>query len=257
MVARSFRIAFALGLLLVLSACAHSNERGIDRPLVYYVRDVTVMADASVPLDLVRGIDRRVAAAISSTRPPAGAERVVLVVKIDKFGAGANARRYFEQVRFTVTAASVETGEPVAAGNFTVNSPTNDPRFGHEPLAEEIAARIRFAFSLTVPRIRTTRPPRTMSTRFATDPAPVEAVVTMPKPVRAAAQVTVTKPAPVAVPAEIVAPVIAAPVVQPAKARAKDAPAQGGPVEQGASGSVRLDGSCDPATDAGCLAPKP
>ncbi|WP_159947872.1 hypothetical protein [Rhizobium sp. 18065] len=261
MVARSFRIAFALGLLLVLSACAHSSDRGIYRPLVYYVRDVTVMADASVPHDLIRGIDRRVSAAIASTRPPAGAERVVLLVKIDTFGNGLNARRYFEQVRFTVTAASVETGEPVAAGSFTVNSPTNDPRFGREPLAEEIAARIRFAFSLTVPRIRTMRPPKTMSTRFATDAAPVMAAAITPPPVRAAATAALTKPLPVVVapapiPAEIVAPVIVAPVVQPAKARAKDAPAQGGAVEQGASGSVRLDGACDP-TDAECLAPKP
>ncbi|WP_244426412.1 hypothetical protein [Rhizobium sp. PDO1-076] len=221
------------------------------------------MADASVPLELIKGIDRRVAAAISSTRPPPGAERVVLLVKIDKFGTGLNARRYFEQVRFTVTAASIETGEPVAAGTFTVSSPTNDPRFGREPLAEEVAARIRFAFSLTVPRIRTVRPPKTMSTRFASDPAPAVAATVTPPPMRAAAPIAVVKPLPVVqatpapVPAEIVAPVIVAPVVQPAKARTKGAPAQGGPVEQGASGSVRLDGACDPATDAECLTPKP
>ncbi|CAH0341036.1 hypothetical protein [Rhizobium sp. CECT 9324] len=261
MVARSFRIAFALGLLLVLSACSLSGENRIRRPLVYYVRDVTVMADASVPYDLIKGIDRRVAAAIASTRPPADAERVVLLVKIDKFGTGLNARRYFEQVRFTVTAASIEIGEPVAAGTFTVNSPTNDPRFGREPLAEEIAARIRFAFSLTVPRIRTVRPPKTMSTRFASDPAPAVAAAVTPPPLRTAAPVAAATPTPVVdavpvpLPAEIVAPVIVAPVVQPPKAKARNAPAQGGPVEQGARGSVRLDGQCDPVTDAECLAP--
>jgi hypothetical protein len=263
MVARSFRIAFALGLVLLLSACSLSRENSIHRPLVYYVRDVTVMADAGVPLDLIRGIDRRVSAAISSTRPPAGAERVVLLVKIDKFGFGSNARRYFEQVRFTVTAASIETGEPVAAGSFTVNSPTNDPRFGREPLAEEVAARIRFAFSLTVPRIRTVRPPKTMSTRFRTDPAPIVAPVVTPPPVRAAAvRAPLAKSAPVPdvvpapVPAEIVAPVIVAPVVQPPQKKAVNAPAQGGSTEQGASGTVQL-GACDPVADAECPQAKP
>lgn len=173
MFARSLRIAAAVGLLMVLASCTLLHGRSIDRPLVYYVRNVTVMADARIPLDLIESVDRRVSSAIAATRAPAGAERVVLLVKIDHLGFGEGARRRLAQAKFMVTATSVETGEPVAQGFFTVNSPTDDPRWTRQALAEEIAARIRFAFSLTTPRIRKSQPPRTISTRLVSDPAPV------------------------------------------------------------------------------------
>ena len=53
MFARSLRIAAAVGLLMVLASCTLLHGRSIDRPLVYYVRNVTVMADARIPLDLI------------------------------------------------------------------------------------------------------------------------------------------------------------------------------------------------------------
>lgn len=271
MIARSLRIAAAIGLLVTLASCTLLHGRGIDRPLVYYVRNVTVMADARIPLDLIDGVDRRVSAAIAATRAPQGAERVVLLVKIDRLGFGEGARRRLAQAKFTVTATSVETGEPVAQGVFTVNSPTDDPRWVRQALAEEIAARIRFAFSLTTPRIRMAAPPaRTISTRLKTDPASLIVPNTSRVPPRAAAapKAAPQKPGIATVPAvaappppkEMAAPPVAA-SAQPTSPRAPAQPARraadigsGTPVEQGASGTIRLRAECDPAVTANCAA---
>ncbi len=148
-------------------------------------------------------VDRRVSAAIAATRAPQGAERVVLMVKIDRVGFGEGARRRLAQANFTVTAVSVETGEPVAKGAFRVNSPTDDPRWARQALAEEITARIRFAFSLNTPRVRKSLPPRTISTRLASDPAPVitpNAPAATPRAAAVAPQPTAQKPVVVAAP---------------------------------------------------------
>jgi len=269
MFAQSLRIAFALSLTMLLGSCTLFQGRSIDRPLVYFVRNVTVMADARVPLELLESVDRRVSSAIAATRAPQGAERVVLLVKIDRLGFGEGARRRLAQADFTVTAVSVETGEPVAKGSFRVNSPTDDPRWARHALAEEIAARIRFAFSLTTPRIRKSLPPRTMSTRLASDPPPVTAPASSAPDARAAATPSVPQPQkPVVVsvppppappPQEMAAPPVAeAPTVSPAAPpqparRAADV-GKGTPVEQGAVGTIRLRPDCDPAVTPTCPA---
>lgn len=268
MFVRSLRIAFGLGFALLLSSCSLFHGRSIDRPLVYFVRNVTIMADARVPLDLLESVDRRVSAAIAATRAPQGAQRVVLMVKIDRLGFGEGARRRLAQADFTVTAVSVETGEPVAKGSFRVNSWTDDPRWARQALAEEIAARIRFAFSLTTPRIRKTLPPRTMSTRLASDPPSVTAPktsaatsrpVSTPSVSQRQKAVVVVPPTPAPPPREMAAPPIAeTPTVrttapaQPAR-RAADI-GKGTPVEQGAVGTIRLRPDCDPAVTPACPA---
>lgn len=271
MFARSLRIAVALGFALLLSSCSLFHGRSIDRPLVYFVRNVTVLADARIPLELLDRVDRRVSAAIAATRAPQGAERVVLMVKIDRLGFGEGARRRLAQADFTVTAVSVETGEPVAKGSFRVNSPTDNPGWAREALAEEIAARIRFAFSLTTPRIRKSFPPRTtISTRLASDPAPViapNAPAVIPRQASAAPQPAAQKPVVVAAPPtpqppapqEMAAPpVVETPAVRPATPaqparRAADI-RKGTPVEQGAVGTIRLRPDCDPAVTPTCPA---
>ena len=240
MFARFLKLGLALFLLGALASCSLNNGRPITRPLSYNVRDVTVMADATVPTRIIAGVDRRVSAAIAATRPPAGAERVVVLVRIERLGYGFNARRQLQTARFTVTAASVETGEPVATGSFLVNNPTDDPMMAEESLAEEIASRVRFAFSLASPSLRkVVRPPRTQSTRLKSTLAPEVPVVVTPAN------------APVA-PAEATVP---APVLPPADALETN-------IEEGASGAVKLGGAapavpCDPAKDKDCTAPKP
>lgn len=240
MFVRFLKLGLALFLLGALASCSLINGRPITRPLSYHVRDVTVIADATVPTRIIAGVDRRVSAAIAATRPPAGAERVVVLVRIERLGYGFNARRQLQTARFTVTAASVETGEPVATGRFLVNNPTNDPMMAEESLAEEIASRVRFAFSLASPSLRkVVRPPRTQSTRLKTALAPEAPTVVAPA-------------AATAVPAEAAVP---APVLPPADALETN-------IEEGASGAVKLGGAtpavpCDPAKDKDCAAPKP
>ena len=270
MLARSLRFAAAFGLLVLLASCSLLHGRSIDRPLVYYVRNVTVIADARIPLDLIENVDRRVSASIAATRAPQGAERVVLLVKIDRLGFGEGARRRLAQAKFTVTATSVETGEPVAQGSFTVNSPTDDPRWARQTLAEEIAARIRFAFSLTTPRIRKAQPPRTISTRLVSDPPPVivpNAPASVPRAASVSPQAAAEKPVVVAAPPKPASPApkeMAAPPVVEAQQVPAAAPAQparraadigkGTPVEQGAVGTIRLRPDCDPAVTPDCPA---
>lgn len=273
MTARSLRTAIAFGLVLCLVSCASIQARMFPRPLVYYVRNVTVMADARMPLDLISGVDARISAAIAATRPPKGAERVVLMVKIDRLDRGEGARRRLERAHFTVTATSVETGEPVAEGKYVVNAPTDDPRFARGALAEEIAARIRFDFSLAHPLVRSVPAPRLTSTRLTTDPD-LQSTPTLPAappartaaaPAQPAIAATPPKPAPVAKPAPVE---MAAPPVLPATTAEKpafpDQPAlpaaqvkPGTTVEQGARGAVRLGSNCDPSVTADCLSPKP
>lgn len=243
MFARFFTSGFALLLVCVLASCTLFNGGPITRPLSYQVRAVTVLADASIPTTIVAGVDRRVSAAIAATRPPAGAERVVVLVKIDRLSYGYNARRNLQTARFTVTATSVETGNPVATGSFLVNNPTNDPMMAEESLAEEIASRVRFAFSLASPSLRkVVRPPRTQSTRLKSALAPEAPDV-----------------------AEPISPVAAAPAAAVLAPQAQS-PAAGAidtNVEEGASGVVKLGGEpvpvlpCDPVKDKGCTAPKP
>ena len=268
MFVRSLRIAVAMGFALLLVSCSVFFGRSIDRPLVYYVRNVTVMANARVPLELIESVDRRVSAAIAATRPPAGAERVVLLVKIDRLGFGEGARRRLAQAKFTVTATSVETGQPVAQGAFIVNSPTDDPRWARQALAEEIAARVRFAFSLTTPRVRKALPPRSISTRLLSDPPPINAPnvqAASPRAVSVTPQPALQKPVAVVAPGaaasqpplEMAAPPVAdvAPPRPAAPAQAARRAAdidKGTPVEQGAVGTIRLRPDCDPAVTADC-----
>jgi len=241
MFARFFKLGFALLLFGVLASCTVTGGRPITRPLSYHVRAVTVLADARIPTSIFAGVDRRVSAAIAATRPPAGAERVVVLVKIDRLGYGYNARRNLQTARFTVTATSVETGEPVATGSFLVNNPTNDPMMAEESLAEEIASRVRFAFSLASPSLRKlVRPPRTQSTRLKTALAPEAPALVAPAAVTSAEPAAAVLPAPAAPAAEAIETNI----------------------EEGASGAVKLGAAaptvpCDPAKDKDCAAPKP
>ena len=234
MVACIPRTVVTLAFVLLLASCSVLQGGPIQRPLSYHVRDVVVMADAKVPASVIAGVDRRVAAAIRTTMPPAGAERVILTVKVDRFGHGHNARRDFLQAKYTVTAVSIETGKPVAKGRFIANSPTNVPGMEEEALAEEMASRIRFAFALTVPRLRIVPPPRTTSTQLASDVEVAEPFAATPPPGPAS---------PLAPRSAYVQPQperTVVPPVQLPRSQRPSVPPRGVALEDGASGTVRL-----------------
>ncbi|KPF41759.1 hypothetical protein [Rhizobium sp. AAP43] len=246
MLARSFRSIIALGLMLCLSSCIGLPNAGTGRPLVYNIRSVSVMANATLPLDLLSSVDQRVGSAIAATRPPQGAQRVVLLVRIDRLDKGDNARRRMDRARFTVTATSVETGEPVAEGQLVANAPTDDPRYANEALAEEIAARIRYAFSLKTPQVRRLPPQRTLSTRL------MDQIAAWPAKPAEAARPDARAPA---LPTKAPLPPAAngdTPVQAPPPRAAARPPST---VTDGASGAVRLGKGCDATTNPNCLAP--
>lgn len=261
MFARSFRLVITIGLVLQLAACV--TFPGMGRPLSYNVRSVTVMANAALPLDLLDGVDRRVGAAIAATNPPQGAERVVLLIRIDRLDKGNNARWRMDRAHFTVTATSVETGEPVAEGRLVANSPTDDPRFAYQALAEEMAEKVRYAFALSSPVARTPDAgdaSALISTRLKNDPplprfAPGNPVPGKSGPLAAA-------PNNAAGPRSVSAPIAQRPAATGsanAGQALRSAPAKTpvATVDEGAQGKIRLDRGCDTTTVPDCLTAKP
>lgn len=215
-----------VGAIVSLSACVSLPGAWKGRPLSYNVRTASVLANGDVPLDLLAAVDRRVSSAIATTRPPDGAERVVLLIRFDRVDKGLNARRRLDRAHVTVTASSVETGEPVAEAKFVINAATDDPRFARESLAEQIAARIRFAFSLTTPSLRSTRPKPRIST-----------VLKSEQPDFGATDVGSN--------------------VTPKAPDRRPEPSMGATVDEGARGTVRLGADCDAVTNPNCLSARP
>lgn len=231
------RLLAVAAMLAVLPSCILTGREPIRRPLMYDVRDVAVIGREDVPVAVLAGVDRRIAAAIHATRHAQPLQRVVLTVKFDDYRPVQPFGDRRARVRFKVTAADIETGNPVAAGTFVVHSTTDNPWLADESLAEEAASRIRFAFTLRPPRLPAPPAPRprTMSTKLKIEPRPTPAAA----------------PAATASPAIIPAPIVApAPVMKPVPAPVLPS---GGNAEEGASGTISLGGgTCDALTDPAC-----
>ncbi|MGV8936856.1 MAG: hypothetical protein ACOH2J_07005 [Allorhizobium sp.] len=250
MVHRIVRAAVAVLLVALLSACSPFSQIPIDRPLYYDVRDVSIIADARVPEALLSRVDREVSAAIAATRRSQPLPRVVLTVKIDDFRIGTRFPFHLSHARFRMTAASVDSGNPIATGTYIVRSASNDPATVSAQLAEDIASRIRFGFALAQTPIGypVSRSKPHQSTRLSRDIAPPAKA---PKAVSSFAdpeKPVVKQPVPTAAAASNAA------IVEPA----------GTNLEAGAQSSIKLSGGaakplpvCDPALDAECVAPKP
>ncbi|MCM2474928.1 hypothetical protein HGO38_15710 [Rhizobium sp. CG5] len=153
MLCRTVQAAVVLVACVLLASCSVFNRRPIERPLYYDVRDISVMASARVSPVLIAGIDRRISASIDATRRPVPLPRVVLAVRIENYSVGTGMNRRLNEARFRVSAISVENGETVATGVFDVYSTSDNPLMAEESLAEEITARVRYAFSLTTPSL--------------------------------------------------------------------------------------------------------
>lgn len=154
MVLRFLKASIIFILVALASSCSPSADGLFARPKAHDVRDVAVLADGRVPPRIIAGIDGRLSAAIASTSASAGAPRVILTVRIDRFEADIAATNRLSRAVVTVTAVSVENGAPIATGTFKAVSRTDDPQFEEESLAEEISGRVRSLFSLSAPRLR-------------------------------------------------------------------------------------------------------
>lgn len=233
---RLLPLAATLILAFLLASCTAFGRGPIQRPLFYDVRDASVIAGEQVPLALLAGVDQRLSAAIAQTVRTTPTQRVVLTVRVTDYkpvGVRGDRRA---SARFRVTAADVETGNPVAVGNYFVHSTTDSPVMADQSLAEEIAARIRYAFVLQTPRVAVAKPKPRSSTRMKPQAAATPAAA-------AAAAVVPTDratPAPAPAPSNTAAPAVSS----------------GTNIEAGAEGVIRLGAppaaACDPATDPAC-----
>lgn len=250
MVFRCLQAVLAMLVIGLLSSCSLTGRQPIQRPLYYDVRDVVVIADARVPRVLIAGVDRRIAEAIGATRRPVALPRVILAVRIEDYASSGIFGDRRPRTTFRVTATSVDNGLDVAAGTFTVFSSTDMTGFAEESLAEEVAARVRFAFSLSTPPVVRRDRVRRTSTRMQAEtarPAAVEApAADAPMPaVPAAPTPTPAQPSP-----QPSAP--AAGKVTPA------GPEAGTNIEDGANGAIKLENGvpvCDPKEDPECQVP--
>lgn len=169
MVRRIVQAAVVLIACVLLASCSVLNRKPIERPLYYDVRDVSVIADSRVSPVLIAGVDRRTSASIAATRRPVPLPRVVLAVRIENYAVGIGIGRRLNEARFRVSAISVDNGETIATGVYDVYATSDNPLMAEESLAEEITARVRYAFSLTTPSLPK---PRARAATVSRAPAP-------------------------------------------------------------------------------------
>lgn len=177
MVRQIFRALFVVLLGIALASCARKPPVEETRPLLYDVREAAVVAGEGVSPALMRGVDRRLADAIAATQRPLPSPRVVLSVNIGTVVKGSGNARGRNSATFTVSAVAVDSGAVIAAGTFKVDTVSINPTIADQSLAEEIAARIRFAFALVTPSVKPVRLSQRTSTRLIGD-APASADAT-------------------------------------------------------------------------------
>ncbi len=154
MLSTLFRFSIVGALTLVLMGCVTNLFRPKPPQLYYDVRAVVVMAGPNVPLDLVRGLERRMSDAVAVTVRSEVLPRVIVTVRMDSIATSIGLDKNKNEVIVKVSAASVENGAVVAEGEFKVMTETGSANLAAESLAEETAARLRDMFHLQRPAIR-------------------------------------------------------------------------------------------------------
>ncbi len=250
-----FRSVFLLLLVFGVAACAamKRNLQQEQAPL-YDVRDVTVFANARNAMGVIGGVDRRVSDAISVTRRYEPLPRVVLTVRIDRVALGLGEGRDRNEADFNVDVVSVDNGAVFASGAFKAISYSQPSAGTEEFLAESIAARIRYVFSLMTPPAahvspeRFPPPPPVAAPDVEEAPARVSAVPAQADFIAPSIQAKIdaqdkAEKAPKAKSVEAVLPeATAAPTVAKANpvAPKKDVKAAGSDLEAGAQGRISI-----------------
>ncbi|MBB4953434.1 hypothetical protein H4S14_001298 [Agrobacterium vitis] len=117
----------------------------------YDVRAVMVVAGPTVPLPLVQGIERRMSEAVAATVRNEVLPRVILTVRLNSIATSIGLEQNKNEALVKVSAASVETGDVIAEGEFKVLTETGSADLAAESLAEEVSARLRALFYLQRP----------------------------------------------------------------------------------------------------------
>jgi len=148
-----FALSACLAACLALAGCMADLFHSTPKKFYYDIRAVTVLAGPKVPVALIEGVERRLSAAVDATVRSEVLPRVILTVRVESMAGQLGLDKQHNEALVQVSAASVETGEVVAKGEFKVLTITNDPGLGPESLAEEISARIRSLFYLKMPKM--------------------------------------------------------------------------------------------------------
>lgn len=145
------RIWLGLIACLALGACASLTAKS-DPPPMYDVRSAVVLSGPGIPAELLSATGSRINAAIAATTHEEALPRVVLTVRIVEVQKGLGYQADRNSAKVSINAASVESGEVVAVASFDVTTFARDPSLADQIMAEDIAARIRSTFSLSMPR---------------------------------------------------------------------------------------------------------
>jgi hypothetical protein len=148
------RLPLRSGLVAVAGFWLMSFSMGpvAEQPRLYYdVRDAFVAARPDISHALMLGIDRQIGAAIGATYRPVMLPRVVLTVRLDRVAQTDFLFGTRHSAAVTVKAASVTTGEVIAAAIFDVSAFALDATVADELLANRISDRIRREFRLNEP----------------------------------------------------------------------------------------------------------
>ncbi|OWV86588.1 hypothetical protein ATY81_09280 [Rhizobium sp. R72] len=135
---------------IVLASCSlYTKEQPAP---VYDVRSAVVVSPQKIPPAILAGVGDRVNSAINATVRTDVYPRVVLTIRILSVEKGQGIEKSRNVAKVSIDAASVEDGSVIAVSSFEVTSFSNSPTAADEILAEDIAARIRSAFSLSAGR---------------------------------------------------------------------------------------------------------
>jgi hypothetical protein len=154
MLSRLFRITAGVVVMLLLAGCVSRMVNPPPKKFFYDVRAVLVVAGPKVPLSLVEGVERRMSDAVVATVRSEILPRVVLTVRLESVGISIGLDNNKNEAEVKVSAASVETGDVVAEGDFKVLTETGNASLAAESLAEEVSARLRSLFYLQRPRVQ-------------------------------------------------------------------------------------------------------
>lgn len=149
---------------LGLTGCLGSPFQPV-KPLAYDVRDVGIVAPATISRRTIAILDNEITDAIEATTRPVPMPRVVLLLTLHPPEAAQNDDVAFRRLRATVAATSVDSGADIAVGEFSVRGRGRTARQAEEDAALALVAQVRFAFGLVRP-LPTRAPPRPISTRL-------------------------------------------------------------------------------------------
>lgn len=139
---------------LALAAC---SSWSVDPPPpIYDVRSATVVADQAIPpvsSGLIAAVNDRVNAAIAVTTHNTTLPPVAITIRLTDVRKARGFNHDRSSAKINIDAAALDGGSVIAMASFEIRTVAPDVATADELMAEDIAARVRSIFSLTMPRL--------------------------------------------------------------------------------------------------------